>query len=79
MPDYNTGDKTQQGYGEYGTVWGGLELNLKRQITIGLTTAEEEDVLGGFYLRIYDSLNNLEWVLRGNELPPGEYSVEAGE
>ena len=79
MPDYNTGDKTQQGYGEYGLVWGGLELNLKRQITIGLTSAEEEDILGGFMLIIHDSLNNLDWVITGDSLPAGEYHVEAGE
>lgn len=79
MPDYNTGDKTQQGYGEYGLVWGELELNHKRQITIGMTTAEEEDVLGGFMMRIHDDLNNLDWIITGDSLPAGEYTVEAGE
>ena len=41
--------------------------------------AEEEDVLGGFMMRIHDDLNNLDWIITGDSLPAGEYTVEAGE
>ena len=72
MPDFNKGDKTQQGMSGNGWVWGQLEFNHKRDVLIAVTSNEEEEGLGGVYINVHDDLNNLDYTLSGGELPVGE-------
>ena len=72
MPDFNKGDKTQQGMSDNGWVWGQLEFNHKRDVFVAVTSDEEEEGLGGVYINVHDDLNNLDYVLSGENLPVGE-------
>lgn len=72
MPDFNKGDKTQQGMSDNGWVWGQLEFNHKRDVFVAVTSDEEEEGLSGVYINVHDDLNNLDYTLGGSDLPVGE-------
>lgn len=72
MAIYDKGDKTQQGMSANGWVWGQLQLNRKRDVFVAVTSNEEEEGLGGVFIKVHDDLNDLDYVLNGSDLPVGE-------
>lgn len=78
MPDFNKGDNTQQGMNGDGWVWGGLDLNRKRLISVAVTSNEEDEGLDSVYLKVHDDLNNLDYIVTGENLPVGESTIGGG-